>query len=210
MSAKELFQEIIDLDEKINSLREQFESCPLDDQLTVLSDVFRDGIAKLKEEDPLSMSLVRVTEMLCHIPSDSTAKIVGEGLDHSNPGVRLLSGDALLHMTDEGLGKIMPAIEDALAKGGIRAQEMPFMLTDVDDPEVTRVLERFLKVPEPEVVASAIEALAEFGDPSALPALEELTKDDRKIEVEEGGPEEGNWTIGQLALDAIEIISEES
>ncbi len=209
MAAKETLQQIIGLDEKIAELREQYDGFPPEEQEEVLCDFYKEALGKLGESEPVPIGLVRVAEMLLSLGSDNATRLLSDGLAHPNPDARLLSGDALLHLAEEGLELIMPAVEAALEDGGLRAEEMAFMLSDVDHPEVPRVLERFLKLDRADVVAAAIEALAEIGDPSSVPALETLGDDPRKIAVEEDGAKRAEWTIGQLVKDAVEMLTEE-
>jgi hypothetical protein len=58
-------------------------------------------------------------------------------------------------------------------------------------------------------VASAIEAVVEMGDPSALALLEPLAKDARKVELEDEGGTEGEATIAELVAEARSILSKE-
>ena len=185
MSARQTIQEIIGLDEQIASLRDKFEQYPRSDQEEVLIESYKQMHDQIGANDALPFGLVRITEMLINYDSEAVAKLLGAGLGHPNPDVRLLSGDAMLHLTEEGLQRIMPAVEEILERGGLGAEEMPFLLTDVDDPEVPRILERFLNQDEADVVASAIEAMAEYGDPNSIPVLEQLTGDTRPVSVEE-------------------------
>jgi HEAT repeat protein len=208
MSARQTIQEIIGLDEQIATLRDKFEQYPRPDQETVLIESYRKMHDQIGENDALPFGLVRITEMLINYDSVAVAKLLGAGLGHPNPDVRLLSGDAMLHLTEEGLERIMPAVEDTLKEGGLGAEEMPFLLTDVDDPEIPRVLERFLGQENADVVASAIEAIAEYGDPTSIPALEKLTGDTRPVSVEDN-TDHADWTIGRLAEEAVDMLSQD-
>jgi len=208
MPAKDTLMKIIQLDEEIATEREKFESFPQSEQEDVLVDYFGQMLEKHGENDTVEVGAIRVAEMILSQGSERAARCLGNGLGHANPDVRLLSGDALLHLAQDGLERIMPAVEDALEKGGLRAEEMPFLLTDVDHPDVPRVLERFLAMETPDVVASAIEALAEYGDSSCVPSLKRIVGDKRKISVEENDVEKDDYTIGQLAQDAIDMLEE--
>ncbi len=208
MAARETIQEIIALDQKITELKEVLDGFPKKEQEDTLVDFFLGMLEELGEEDPLSIGLIRIAEMLLSHSSDRITKILGNGLGHPNSDVRLLSGDALLHLAEDGLDNIMPAVEDALEKGGLQADEMSFLLTDVDHPEVPNVLLRFLDQESVDIVASAIEALAEFGDPSSIPALEKLTNDKRMVPVE-GETKQTSLTLGELAKEAIEMLQDE-
>jgi HEAT repeat protein len=209
MSAEDVFAKIAALDEQIAALKEEFDAFTPEERETALAAAFERGLDALGEEEPIPVSLVRAAEMLIGLGRDSASELLADGLGHANPELRLLSGDALLHMAEDGLELVMPAVEKVLAAGGIGAEEMPFLLTDVDHPETPRVLERFLAAEDANTVAAAIEALAEYGDPSAVPALEKLTEDTRAIEVEEGDETAITMPLGQLASEALEILSEE-
>ncbi len=209
MAALETLKKIIGLDEQIVTLKEEFSTFPNEEQQKVLTERFTEMLEALDENTPVSMGLVRVTEMLLFHGNDWTTQLLGKGLGHPNQDMRLLCGDAILHLAEEGIEFIMPVVEDALAKGGLLAAEMPFLLTDVDHAEVPRVLERFLEHDSNDVAAAAIEALAEYGDPSCLPALEKLKDDARTVSVEEDGSKMAEWTVGQLAKDAIEMLTDQ-
>ena len=172
MSARETIQEIIDLDERIAQLRDKFEQFQTEEQEAVLIEAYRKMRDALGENDVLPFGMVRITEMLINYHNPPVAKLLGAGIGHANPDVRLLSGDALLHLAENGLAAILPAVEDVLAAGGLGAEEMPYLLADVEDPETPGVLERFLAQEDGDIVASAIEAIAEYGDSSSVPALE--------------------------------------
>jgi HEAT repeat protein len=206
MSAQSLIEQIVELDKKTASLREQFESEPVEEREKILTSLFKEHLAELGDRDPVSVDLVRVTEMLCHVPSDSVPETLTSGLGHKNPEARLLTGDALLHIAADEIDRIMPAVETILDDGGIAAEELPFLLTDVDDPAVCDVICRFLDSPNAEIARSAIEALVDLGDPDAASRLELLVDDARGIS---GDDSEETLTIGQLAREAMGILAEE-
>lgn len=207
MSAKETMQKMVALDEKIGGLREEFDEFSEQERDKVLSEEFDRIMKEIGEYDPMPVSLFRVADLLSGLSGDRPAEILAKGLDHENPDVRLLSGETLLQIAEEGLDRIMTVVDEAVAKGGIMAREMPFLLIDVDDPGVPDAVERFLKSEDAEVVASAIEALAELGDPSSIPALKKLFKDKRTVSVEEEGEVHEEWTVGKLAEEAVEEIT---
>ena len=208
MTAKETIQKIIELDEKIATLRESLEETPVEEQEKELVSRFDDMLKNTAEDDMISVAMIRVAEMLVSLETKGAVCFLGAGLGHANEDVRLLCGDAFLHVASEGLDKVKPVIDEALEKGGLIAEELPFLLIDTDLPETTDILIKFLDQKNPEVVASAIEALAELGDPDAIPALSKLSKDARTVTAEADGSEKAKWTIGQLSKEAIEMLSD--
>lgn len=209
MAARDILAQIIKCDEQIAKLKDEFEQINQTERVKLLVENYRQILSGLSDSDPLPVGLVRIAEMMLNLDDKQILTTLSDGLGHENGDIRLLSGDALLHLAEEGIENIMPAVDRALEKGGLQAEEMPFMLVDVNHPEVPRVLERFLKVKNPEIVASAIEALAEFGDPSSCDALGKLLNDKRTVAAEGDEANGGNWTIAQLAQDAIDLLSEE-
>lgn len=204
-TAKDTYQKIVELTEQTTNLIEAFGAFETKDQEVVLADAFKKDIAGVKENDEIPITLIRCAEMLVGVMTEDIVKTLSLGLDHDNPTVRLLAGDAITHVAEENIELIKPAIDDVLKSGGTAAEEMPFILTELDDPEVEKILEKFLAHKEPEVVASAIEAATEIGNPEIISTLEKLTEDSRVVAADaELGDEE--TTIGQLAKDAIAII----
>jgi HEAT repeat protein len=141
------------------------------------------------------------------------ARALAKGFGHANPDVRSVVGESLFAIADAegGLSHIRPAIDLALAAGGPAAKEMPWLLAELEDEDAPKVIAEFLKSEDTEVVTEAIEALADFGDPASVPVLKALLKDKRvvKVEGEDEGDELQEWTIGELAGQAIEMIEEE-
>ena len=207
-TAKDTYQKIVELTEQTTDLMEKFGAFEPEDQESVLAEAFKSDIAKIKEEDEIPITLIRCAEMLVGVMTENVVKTLTLGLDHDNPTVRLLAGDAITHVAEENIELIKPAVEEVLKSGGTAAEEMPFILTELDDPEVEKILERFLGHKNPEVVASALEALTEIGNPDIIPVLEKLVDDPRTVASDaEMGDED--TTIGQLAKDAIAIINDE-
>jgi HEAT repeat protein len=205
MTAKQFIEEMIRLDEQIEKIKEEFSCLPPLEQEGVVIGFFEQMMGDLAENGVVSMGLIRITEMMINYDADRVSRLLVKGLGHPNPDARLLCGDALFHLSEKGFDKILPAIEVALEDGGAMAEELPFLLVEVDDPQVPQILERFLAHDNGEVVASAIEAIAEIGDPSSLAALENLRDDERQVSVDDTSFGK-NWTVGRLAKEAVEML----
>jgi HEAT repeat protein len=205
MGAKEIIDEITTLDERIAELRGQLDGAPVAELKQALAAQLEGALQGLGETDPLPLKLVRATDLACGL-DEGAAALLAAGLDSKNPDARQLTGEALLSLTDEGVDPILPAVEHALATGGTAAEEMPFILAMVDDAEAPRQIERFLPHADPEVVASAVEALADTGDRESLAALEALADDGRPVSMD-GGQGDASVSLGQLVKEAIEVIT---
>jgi len=214
MSAKKLLSDIIELDSKIAVLRDAFDECDEDDQRGALGEVLDRELKAIGDDDPVSIALVRTADMSIPL-RERGAELLARGLSHGNPDVRSVAGESLLGIAEDGFARIRTAVDYALGAGCPAAEEMPFILAMTDDADTARTIAEFLKNKDPDAVAAAIEALADFGDPASIPALRALLEDKRIVAVE--GEEEGEgkgeglheWTIGDLAGQAIEMIEED-
>jgi HEAT repeat protein len=81
------------------------------------------------------------------------------------------------------------------------------LLAEVAEPGVAKLLARFLGHKGPDAVAAAIEAFVEVGDPAAIPMLDALTGDSRRVQLEDEGGTEGDASIGELAAEARALLA---
>jgi hypothetical protein len=206
--AKDIFNEIIELTEKTTELMEAFQDCDASEQEAILTDIFSKEIATIEEKDDISIRLLRTTEMLVNVGTPGVVTLLARGLDNDNLDVRMLSGDALMHLAEEGLETIMPAVEAVLESGGVGAEEMPFILAEVDDAEVPRQLDRFLESANPAVVAAALEAVVECGDEDSMAVIEKLVNDPREVSMDDELKGGDKTTVGRLAKDALDLLSD--
>ena len=82
--------------------------------------------------------------------------------------------------------------------------ELPYLLVEVPEPGAIKLIHRFFDHPNEEVVAAAIEASVELGDPASIQKLARLEKDSRLVELdeEEDDAPDASVTIGELAKEA--------
>jgi HEAT repeat protein len=209
MGARETINEIVALDDKIAKLREQFAAFSGRERASVLGEMFKDETRKLGERDTLKPRLFRVIEMLSELDAPDAPRILGQGLEHDNPDLRMLCAEGLVEIGEDGVDRLMPLVEEAMSSGGPKAEEMPFVVAELDDPKVAKILMRFLELKDINAVAAAIQALAERCETSALPALKKLEKDKRVVTYDDSCDEGEQCTIGELAKDAVEMIESE-
>jgi HEAT repeat protein len=143
------------------------------------------------------------------VPGEAMADALLAILDEEQPSVRVQAAEALVDVAYDRYAEVARAIERALARNddGPAMQELPWVLAEVAEPSAVPLVTRFLAHTNEEIVASAIEALTRLGDPQAVQALKKLVNDPRVVTVEEGD-EEFTSTVGELASEAIEVLSE--
>lgn len=211
MDVRESVEQIFELDEKINALKLAFEQSDPTERASVLFELFNDATGELGDDDPVSLKLIRIVELLSTLEGDKPAQILSSGFDHENEEIRELCAEALAHLAIDGVDQILPAVEEALDTGGNRAEEILGILAEIEDPETLSIIERFLELDDADLVALAIETLAEVGDSGSLSALKRLVEDERTVTLDDtdSTTTEDECTVGQLAQDAIDLITKE-
>jgi HEAT repeat protein len=177
-----------------------------------LEDLLSQAVADAKaERDPYEaeLRLTRLADLCAQVPGEAMADALLAILDEEQPSVRVQAAEALVDVAYDRYAEVARAIERALGRGedGPAMQELPWVLAEVAEPSALPLVTKFLSHTNEEVVASAIEALTRLGDPQAVQALKKLANDPRVVTVEEGD-EEFTSTVGELASEAIEVLSE--
>lgn len=168
----------------------------------VLAAGVREAFAQT-DRDEQEMRLMRLADLCAQVQGPETVDALLAILDHEEPAVRNEAGECLLDVAYERFKEVATGIERLLDRGhsGTSMEELPFVLTEVRDPDPLPLLARFLAHPRPEIVAAAIEALAGYGDPAAIRHLAKMTEDRREVTMPD--LDDATATIGDLAADAI-------
>jgi HEAT repeat protein len=131
-------------------------------------------------------------------------------LDDEAPSVRVQAAEALVDVGFDRYAEVARGIERAVERGSqiTALKELPWVLAEIAEPSARPLLARFLRHRDGEVVASAVEGLAELGDPSAVKDLEPLRDDPRPVELDD---EDGEMTatLGDLVVETIAALQGE-
>src|SRR5262249_32405930 len=161
--------------------------------------------------DERALRLVRIASLLGELEGERVVDLLIDVLGCDDPEPRHAAGEALEDLAYDRFKEVALGIERAIERlpgEHLALLELPYLLSDVPEPGVMKLLDRFLAHAHPEVVAAAIEALVEYGDPAGVSALGRLEKDARvvRLEDDESG-EEGKATIGELASEAKDLLA---
>jgi HEAT repeat protein len=162
------------------------------------------GLSDAREAE---LRLTRLADLCAQVPGPEMANALVRILDCESPSVRVQAAEALVDMAYDRYVEVARAIEQTLERGGNgpALRELPWVIAEVAEPSAATLIKRFFAHDDPEVIASAIEALAQLGDPAAIPALKNLTGDKRTVVVDDGD-EELTATVGELASEAITTL----
>lgn len=164
------------------------------------------------DEDESSLRLVRVAALLGEMQGPRVVDLLVDILGCDEPEARHAAGEALEGLAFDRFKEVALGVERALERlpeGSPALSELPYLLAQVPEPGVLKLLGRFLAHREADAVASAIEALVEIGDPAVLPLLEPLAADPRKVQLEDEGGTEGEASIAELVAEARTLLAKE-
>lgn len=162
---------------------------------------------QLPDRKEAILRLERLADLCAQVEGPDVVDQLIAILDDDAPSVRVQSAEALVDVGFDRYAEVARGIERALERGSqlTALKELPWVLAEIAEPSARPLLARFLRHPDAEVVASAVEGLSELGDPAAVKDLEPLRDDPRSIELDE---EDGDIsaTLGDLVTETIESL----
>jgi len=154
-----------------------------------------------------TMRLERLADLCAQLPGPRMTDALIAILNDGEPRVRVAAGEALRDLGYERYAEVARGIERALDRhaDGLAMSELPWVLAEIAEPSALPLIRRFLDHPNADVVAAAIEALAQLANPGALSDLERFVGDSRVVTIEDF-EDETKTTLGELAEDALEML----
>jgi HEAT repeat protein len=201
--------ELFDAERNVRRLHDELAALPQNDLLDALTTALS---AALREpnEDEASLRLTRIAALLGEHDGPRVVDALIDVLSSDHPEARRAAGEELEELAFERFKEVAGGVERALKRlpvGSAALPELPYILAEVPEPGVVKLLGQFLAHRDPDAVAAAIETLAELGDPRAVEMLEPLADDERTVELaEDGGDATSEASIGELATEAIELL----
>lgn len=193
-------------------IHDELSKLPQDRLLEALTDALKKA-QKEPDEEEATLRLVRVASLLGELSGPKAVDALVDVLASDHPEARHAAGEELEQLAFERFKEVALGVERALSRlpvGSPALPELPYLLAEVPEPGVTKLLGMFLAHKDPDAVAAAIEALVEIGDPSAIPLIEKLADDPRMVEIaDDGGDATSEVTLGELASEALDLLSPE-
>ena len=204
-----IFERLYSAERALRESEEQFFASGEPDALARAVHAAVEEARKLAAGDERSIRLYRLAMLCAELPGPEPIEALLSILDEDDLSARAEAGESLLELAYERYKEVAAAVEARLARNheGPSMEELPFILTEVYDPDPVPLVARFLAHPTADIVAAAIEALATYGDPASLSKLRPLMRDARTVMVPD--LEGGEATIGELASEAVSGLSPE-
>lgn len=164
----------------------------------------------LETEDELeaAVRLVASARLLGELEGSDVVDLLIDVLDSSLPEARSEAGEQLQGLAFDRFKEVALGVERALARlgeGSAALVELPYLLVDIPEGGVSKLIAMFLRHSDADAVAAAVEALVVLGDPSAVKLLLPL-QGDKRVSVVGEEDEASEVTIGELAIEAIELL----
>ena len=167
----------------------------------------------LEDHDEASLRFVALAEVLAELEGPEVVEMLIDVLDLEDSDARQVAGEALVGLASDRFAEVAHVVEKQLATrpaSSTALRELTYVFAMIPDASSVKLLEKFLAHSEAAVVASAIEALVEIGDAAASRALHKLKNDKRQVSIEDDRDGDETVTIGQLAIEAVNLIREAS
>ena len=201
--------ELFDAERTVRRLHDELSSLPPGELLDAVTGALAASLRESSEEEA-SLRLVRISALLGEQEGPRVLDALIDVLSSEHPEARKAAGEELEALAFERFKEVAGGVERALKRlpvGSPALPELPYILAEVPEPGVLKLLNLFLAHKDADAVAAAIEAIAELGDPSAIKMLEPLASDTRTVELAEDGSEAtSEASIGELAGEAIELL----
>ncbi|UCF48752.1 MAG: HEAT repeat domain-containing protein [Myxococcales bacterium] len=207
MSLTDELQRIFDADRALRKAESVLLRKKGSEELISLLERETDHALRMEDRKEGTMRLERLADLCAQVPGPRMTDALIAILNDGEPRVRVAAGEALRDLGYERYAEVARGIERALDRNesGLAMSELPWVLAEIAEPSALSLVRRFLDHPSSDVVAAAIEALAQLRDPEAVADIERFVADSRIVTIEDF-EDETKTTLGELAKDALEIL----
>ncbi len=205
-----LLPQLFEAERKVRKLQD---GVAASDQGRAVDALARAADAALREadEDESALRLTLIAELLGEFEGPRVIDTLIDILNSSLEEPRDAAGVALEGLAFDRFKEVATGVERAVKRlpvGAPALAELPYVFAEVPEPGVMKLLALFASHEDADAVAAAIEVGVEMGDPAFAKVLTRLIDDTRTVELaDEIGDGESEVTLGELAAEAIELLS---
>jgi HEAT repeat protein len=201
---------LFDAERTVRRLHDELTAAPTDKLLDVISTAIAAALRE-SDDDEAALRLVRIASLLGEHEGPGAVDALIDVLASEHPEARQAAGEELEGLAQERFKEVAQGVERALKRlpvGSPALTELPYIIAEVPEPGVAKLLGQFLAHKDADAVAAAIEALVESGDATSARLIAPLVGDKRVVELDdEGGKPTSQVTLGELAEEALGLIS---
>jgi HEAT repeat protein len=200
---------LFDAERTVRRLHDDLAALEVNELLDALTPALSAALRE-RDENEATVRLVRLASLLGELDGPRVVDALIDVLTSDHAEARDAAGRELEALAYERFKEVAGGVERALKRlpeGSPALPELPYILAEVPEPGVVKLIGQFLTHRDPDAVAAAIETLAEIGDPKSIQMLKPLLGDARTADVpddESDMPSEA--TLGELAAEAIELL----
>ena len=201
-------EQLFEAERTLRKYHDELVELPQDRLLEIIGRALPAALKEPREEEA-TIRLVRMAALLGELTGPRAIDALIDILASEHPEARHSAGEQIEALAFDRFREIAEGVERALKRlpvGSAALSELPYLLAEVPEPGVAKLLARFLAHEDPDAVAAAIEAVVEIGDPAAAKLLAPLVDDERTVELGEEGEDPEEVTIGELASEALELL----
>lgn len=202
-------QAIFDADRALREAQQAFfdDSNGSDDARVSTLSTSLEQAQTLDDLDERASRLSRIADLLTDLAGEPAAKLLTQLLDDDDPSVRLAAGEGLIDLAYSRYAEIARVFEALIEDGRaiVALREVPLLLAQVGEPGGVKLCTKLLKHSDADVVASAIQALVELGDPASAREIDKLKGDTRMVTADDEA-DDGSYTVGDLVSDALDEL----
>ena len=201
---------LFDAERSVREIHDRLADSEPDELVPVLGEAVREALALDQDDDELgedeqALRLVRIAALLGEMEGPAVVEFPIDILGCEDTESRHAAGEALTELAWDRFKEVALGVEralDRLPAENPALLKLPYLLSEVSEPGVLRLMSAFLRHKSPDVAAAAIEALVEMGDPKASDLLEPLANDRRKVQLEDDSGTEAEATLAELVAEA--------
>ena len=199
--------ELFQAEQKARELVDAIAQGPGELVLSVITQAIGEA-RELEDERARIVRLESVAKILGQVGGGPAVDALIDRLGSEEHEARHAAGVVLEDIAFERFKEVALGVERALANlapDHLALSELPYLLIEIPEPGVAKLLHRFLEHSNEEVVAAGIEACVELGDATSVTKLAKLERDTRLVELDDGEADkasDASVTIGELAKEA--------
>jgi HEAT repeat protein len=202
---------LFDAERAARKLHDELADAKTDDVLDVLTDAVGTAMKEPREEEA-ALRLVRIANVLGTLEGPRVVDTLIDVLGSEWPEARDAAGQELEGLAYDRFKEVAQGVERALKRlpsGSPALQELPYILSEIPEPGVSKLLVEFLQHEDAEAVAAALTVAVEMGDGSLAKHVKKLLGDKRVAEIADESDEEElqTVTLGELAEEALEVLA---